>query len=74
MSIKDTIIPFNWDSIPEILKVDELAVFLRINRMKAYELCRSKDFPCFRVNRSIRIHKAGLKKWIESQYRLNLDE
>lgn len=66
--MKNKIPLFDWDSAPEILKVREMAILLRIDKMTAYELCRSEGFPSFKLNTAIRIHKKGLLKWIEEQY------
>ncbi len=48
----------------ELLTVDDLRVYLRIGRAKAYELVNEPDFPALRVGRSIRIPKDQLKSWI----------
>lgn len=65
---KQTIIQLNWDNAPDILNVEEMAELLRIGHSTAYQLCRRDDFPCFRINRSIKIHKEGLLRWVEEQY------
>ncbi len=57
----------NWENAPDILKVEEIAELLRVDKSIIYELCRGDNFPCFRINRGIRVHKEILLKWIEEQ-------
>ena len=53
--------------VDDVLTVEELTALLKISRPTAYELIRSKDFPAFKVGKSIRINKRGLLAWIERQ-------
>jgi len=59
------VIPGEWDSLPDVFGVAELAQFLGIGMTTAYELVNSEGFSIFRVGRNIRITKAGLQAWIE---------
>lgn len=56
-----------WEDAPEFLHVPEMAQLLRISDVKAYAMCRTEGFPCFKIGRSIRIPKTNLKKWAEEQ-------
>ncbi|NLG19800.1 MAG: helix-turn-helix domain-containing protein [Fibrobacter sp.] len=57
--------PGEWDSLPDVFGVVELAQFLGIGMTTAYELVNSEGFPIFRVYRNIRITKTGLQEWID---------
>lgn len=56
-----------WENAPDILKVEEIAELLRVDKSIIYELCRGDNFPCFRINRGIRVHKEVLLNWIKEQ-------
>jgi excisionase family DNA binding protein len=57
----------SFEELPLSLNVKELAMVLRISLNKAYELCHSKEFPCYRIGkRRLIIPKAALKKWMEN--------
>ena len=51
----------------EAITVDELANLLKISKPVAYELANSKDFPSFRIGKTIRIDKKGLCDWMSRQ-------
>jgi len=57
----------DWDTLPPVLKVGDLAKFLGIGKSSAYELTHRQDFPVIRLGRVIRISRDGLRKWIEKQ-------
>ena len=44
----------------EILTVQETAVFLKICRVNAYNLFNNKDFPSFKIGKSLRVCKSDL--------------
>jgi excisionase family DNA binding protein len=47
------------------LTVDELAVFLRVSRSKAYQLVWSGEVPSVRIGGSWRIPRAELERHLE---------
>lgn len=55
------------DQGSEFLTVHEVALYLRIGRTKAYELCREPGFPALRVGRTIRVSRDGLRGWVRKQ-------
>lgn len=50
----------------EILTVNETAKFLKICRVNAYNLFNRKNFPSFRIGKSLRIRKQDLLKYIST--------
>ncbi|TDA67705.1 MAG: DNA-binding protein [Clostridia bacterium] len=57
----------NWDDLPLLLRVEDVAKLLQIGRNSAYDLCHRRGFPVVRVGRIFRVPKDGLKKWLEQQ-------
>lgn len=51
----------------ELLTVMEMANFLKISRTKAYELIKRNDFPFIKIDKSIRINRNELLKWLNIQ-------
>ena len=49
------------------LKVPEVAEFLRIARGRAYELVASGDIPAVKIDRSVRVSRRDLERWLEGQ-------
>lgn len=52
---------------PKILTPKQLSEYLGCSLNTAYELCRRRDFPSFKVGRKIMISEEELKKWIIKQ-------
>lgn len=50
-----------------ILNMNELAQYLQVSKATAYCLVKQKDFPSFRVGKSIRINANALDAWIQSR-------
>lgn len=48
----------------EFMTIKELQDTLKIGRNAAYDLCKRSDFPCVKINKSIRIPKDEFNKWI----------
>jgi len=67
----NTIIPdqATLGSLPanEILKVPEVARYLRISRGQGYALVRRGVIPSFSVGGSPRVRRSELLKWIDGQ-------
>lgn len=49
------------------MTVKELQAYMNIGRVKAYELCKSKGFPSFRIGKKVLIHREELEKWMKEQ-------
>jgi excisionase family DNA binding protein len=60
-------IAVQWEDIPDILTVKEMASFLKIGITKSYELCRIEGFPSINFGKKIRIPKEALQTWINNQ-------
>ncbi len=50
----------------ELLTVKEMAEFLRISRSKAYNITKQESFPKIKIDKSIRIIKTELLKWLQN--------
>ena len=59
------------DDIPNdyttYLSVYEMAKMLSIARATAYQLAKTKNFPCFYIGKRIIIPLSSLHKWAEKQ-------
>lgn len=53
------------EQLPDVLKVDEFARLLRINRGLAYEMIRRNEVQAIRLGRAIRIPKLTVQRLIE---------
>ncbi|WP_304459315.1 excisionase family DNA-binding protein [Alicyclobacillus sendaiensis] len=45
--------------------MDDVARYMRIGRVKAYELARDPSFPTIRVGRLIRVERDAFLSWCE---------
>jgi excisionase family DNA binding protein len=60
------------NELPSMLKVEDVANYLRIGKASVYELCRQNKIPVFRVGKTIRIKKENFLNWIsESNLQVN---
>ncbi len=50
-----------------LLRPIEVTVTLGISRARVYELIASKELPCVRIGRSVRVPAEALKLWIEDR-------
>lgn len=57
----------SWERLPALLTVKQLQEVLSISRTLAYRLCNRKDFPCVRIGKCLRIHRDGLRAWLDEQ-------
>ena len=57
----------NFDDLPLMISVTDLADILNISRMGAYNLCHRKDFPSIRIGNRLLIPKEKLTAWIDAQ-------
>ena len=63
-----------FNDLPEMLRVEEAARFLRIGRNRAYEETArflktggAKGLPCIRIGRSVRVPRHALGEWVAAQ-------
>jgi excisionase family DNA binding protein len=54
-----------FDELPDILTVDECALFLRLGRSSVYEAIRTGEIVAVKIGRRILIPKSGLKPLVE---------
>jgi len=57
----------NYDELPLMLSVPEVAAVLGISRAGAYELARRDDFPALKIGSRIVVPKGNFVGWVESQ-------
>lgn len=55
--------------LPDLMNVKELISYLHCSKAVAYELCKRKDFPSFKVGKVFYIDSSKLTDWIEKQTR-----
>ena len=52
---------------PKYISVNEMAKMLSIARVTAYQLVKTKDFPCFYIGRRVVIPLQSFIRWTEEQ-------
>lgn len=57
----------NYDELPLMLSVSQMAKVLGISRTSAYELVKEKDFPSITIGSRIVIPKEEFILWIQNQ-------
>jgi len=57
----------NYEELPLMLSVPEVAAVLGISRAGAYELAHSRDFPALRIGSRIVVPKDKLLLWIDAK-------
>ena len=55
----------NYDELPLMLSVKELATVLGVSRTSAYELTKTKGFPSIKIGSRVVIPKEKLIEWID---------
>lgn len=53
--------------LPTLMTPKELMAYLRCSKTTAYDLCRRKDFPSFRIGKSYYIQKDKLEEWFDKE-------
>lgn len=56
----------NYDELPLMLIVVQVAAVLGISRAGAYELVHSEGFPALKIGSRIVVPKDKLRKWIDT--------
>lgn len=54
----------NNEKLPLVLSTNDVAGYLNISPSMAYELMRSKDFPCIQIKRCYKIQREQFLQWI----------
>ena len=57
----------NYDQLPLMLSVAQLADFFGLSHTGAYRLTRCEDFPVVKLGRAIRIPKEDLIAWLKER-------
>ena len=55
------------NALPNLMSVKELIEYLKCSKTTAYELCRRRDFPSFRIGKTFYIKADDLPAWIEKE-------
>lgn len=55
----------NYDELPLMLSVKELATVIGVSRTSAYELTKTKGFPSIKIGSRVVIPKEKLIEWID---------
>lgn len=53
--------------LPKLMTPKELMKYLNCSKTTAYELCKRRDFPSFRIGKSFYIQADKLSNWIEKE-------
>ena len=62
------------NTMPELLKVAEAAVFLRKGKVYVYNAVREGTIPAIHLGKSVRIVKSELEKWLKEQNVMKVSE
>ena len=54
----------------DIMTIDEVAAYLRINKKTAYRLAGDKKLPGFKVGGAWRFRRSEIESWIDADARL----
>jgi excisionase family DNA binding protein len=57
----------DWDDLPAIMDLNDLASFMHVGYRRALELAHTKGFPAWKCGRGYRVNRDGLKAWLERQ-------
>lgn len=53
--------------LPNLMTPKELMDYLKCSKSRAYELCRKRDFPSFKVGKNFYIRADKLPEWMDSE-------
>ena len=56
----------NYDELPLMLNVAQVAAVLGISRAGAYELVHGEEFPALKIGSRIVVPKDKLREWIDA--------
>ena len=57
----------NFENLPLVLNVDDVAAVMRISRAGAYAVVRKDDFPRFKIGNRVLTAKSDFMQWFEQQ-------
>ena len=57
----------NYDELPLMLNVVQVAAVLGISRAGAYELVHSEGFPTLKIGSRIVVPKEEFRRWVDAQ-------
>ena len=66
---KKQILNYQWDDLPLLLGVSDIAKILRIGQAAAYKLTEDSDFPSLKIGRVNKVYRDSLKSWLENSGR-----
>ena len=55
--------------LPEIMTPKDLMKYLNCSKTTAYELCKRRDFPSFKIGKNYYIQADKITEWIERESR-----
>lgn len=58
----------------EILTVKDFASYMGVSGKVAYEIVNSRDFPKFKIGKSIKIPNVELQAWIKERVKKEMEE
>ena len=58
------------DEFPDILTIQEMAKYLRIQRSSLYKLAQEGRIPCQKVGRHWRFRRQAIEHWLEETHAL----
>jgi excisionase family DNA binding protein len=62
------------DSASEIMRIDEVAAYLKVHPTTVYRLLKRKQLPAFRVGTDFRFRRADVDEWIREKERARLEK
>lgn len=58
-------------NLPDLISPMELMKYLKCSKTTAYEICRRRDFPSFKIGKRFYIEIDKIPEWIEKESRKN---
>lgn len=55
--------------LPNIMTAKDLMKYLNCSKTTAYQLCKRRDFPSFKIGKSYYIQADKIAEWIENESR-----
>ena len=59
--------------MPEVLTVEEVAAWLRINKKTVYDAAKAGQIPCCKVGRILRFSRNAVLNWLHGQGRVSIE-
>jgi excisionase family DNA binding protein len=58
---------YNWDEVPLLLSVKDVANILGIGQATAYSLVNSGTLPRVKIGKNYKVSKGLLRQWLEKE-------